>query len=203
MGRNGVGKTTLIRSITALTPPAKGRITFDGAELTKLAPHRIARLGVALVPQGRRVFGSLTVAEHLEKMPGRPRHDEEWTVARVLEVFPRLRERWRQKAAHLSGGEQSMLAIARALRLNPKCLLMDEPMEGLSPVYVQAVAEVIQRLRREGSLSILLVIPELALALKLADRICVMSTGEIVFTGTPEELQARSDVQARYIGVGH
>ncbi|MGH7876993.1 MAG: ABC transporter ATP-binding protein, partial [Candidatus Dormibacteraceae bacterium] len=109
MGRNGVGKTTLIRSITALTPPAKGRITFDGAELTKLAPHRIARLGVALVPQGRRVFGSLTVAEHLEKMPGRPRHDEEWTVARVLEVFPRLRERWRQKAAHLSGGEQSML----------------------------------------------------------------------------------------------
>jgi branched-chain amino acid transport system ATP-binding protein len=200
MGRNGVGKTTLVRSITGLTPPQRGSIAFDGADLTKLRPHEIARRGIGLVPQGRRVFGSLSVQEHLEKV-GYSRTGA-WSVERVLDVFPRLHERWREKASHLSGGEQSMLAIARALRLETRCLLMDEPMEGLSPVYVQTVVEVIEQLRAQGDLSILLVVPELAVALRLADHVCVMSTGQIVFQGTPAELESRKDVQARYIGIG-
>lgn len=202
MGRNGVGKTTLIRSITSLTPPSRGHIYLDGNEITGLPPHQIAKRGIALVPQGRRIFRSLTVAEHLDKIPVSSSRDQPWSVDRILDIFPRLRERWRQRAGHLSGGEQSMLAIARALRLGPRCLLMDEPMEGLAPIYVQAVAEVIQQLRQEGGLSILLVIPDLAMALQLADQICVMGTGEIVFSGLPKELESRPDIQARYIGVG-
>jgi branched-chain amino acid transport system ATP-binding protein len=203
MGRNGVGKSTLIRSITGLTPPQRGRIRFNDCDLVGLLPHQIARLGLGLVPQGRRVFGSLTVREHLSKVVGVSRRDAVWSVERVLALFPQLKARWNQRARHLSGGEQSMLAIARALRLEPRCLLMDEPMEGLAPFYVQVVAETIQRLRTESGLSILLVVPELALALRLADRICVMSTGRVVFEGPPMELAERTDVQTRYIGVGH
>jgi branched-chain amino acid transport system ATP-binding protein len=202
MGRNGVGKSTLIRSVMGLTPPRRGSVKFGDAELTKLRSHAIARQGIGLVPQGRRVFGSLTVAEHLEKIGRRRNGEETWTVDRVLDIFPRLRERWDERAKNLSGGEQSMLAIGRALRLEPKCLLMDEPMEGLSPVYVQTVIEVIRRLREESGLSILLVVPELAIALDLADHVCVMSTGQIVFEGSPDELRARPDVQSRYIGIG-
>lgn len=202
MGRNGVGKTTLCRSVMGLSPPRRGSVRFDGVDLTGRAPHEIAHEGIALVPQGRRVFSSLTVGEHLEKV-GRPRAgNSRWPVDRVVEIFPRLRERWGQRAGHLSGGEQSMLAIARALRLEPRCLLMDEPMEGLSPAFVQTVVEVIRELRQEGDLSILLVVPELAVALDLADRVCVMDTGSVVFSGQPAELQERRDIQARYIGVG-
>lgn len=201
MGRNGAGKTTLIGSISGLTPASEGHIHFAGADLTRLMPYQIARQGVSLVPQGRRVFGSLSVREHLDIVNSSGRATA-WTTERVLEVFPQLKTRLNQQASHLSGGEQSMLAIARALRLQPKCLLMDEPMEGLSPVYVQIVARVIQDLRNEAELAILLVIPELALALQLANRICIMSTGRIVFDGTPQELQESPDIQARYIGVG-
>lgn len=202
MGRNGVGKTTLCRSVMGMTAPRRGRVSFDGVDLTGRRPHEVAKHGVAIVPQGRRIFPSLSVEEHLEKV-GRPRlHDERWPVDRVLDIFPRLRERWRARAGHLSGGEQSMLAIARALRLEPRCLLMDEPMEGLAPLYVQTVVEVIRQLRQEGDLSILLVIPELAIAMELADRVCVMETGRIAFAGRPAELEARKDIQARYIGVG-
>ena len=202
MGRNGVGKTTLCRSVMGMTAPRRGRILFEGRNLCGLAPHEIARQGVAIVPQGRRIFPSLTVGEHLEKV-GRPgQNNTRWPVDRVVEVFPRLRERWRQRAGNLSGGEQSMLAIGRALRLEPRCLLMDEPMEGLSPRFVQTVVEVIRGLRQEGDLSILLVVPELAIALDLADRVCVMATGRIAFTGSPAELEQRKDIQARYMGVG-
>lgn len=202
MGRNGVGKTTLCRSVMGMSPPRRGRVSFDGVELTGKPSHLIAREGVAIVPQGRRVFPTLTVGEHLEKV-GRPRlRNSRWPVERVVEIFPRLGERWSQRAGHLSGGEQSMLAIARALRLEPRCLLLDEPMEGLSPVFVQIVVDVIRELRREGDLSILLVIPELAIALDLADHVCVMGTGQIAFSGRPDELKADKDVQARYIGVG-
>lgn len=201
MGRNGAGKTTLMGSISGLTPPREGQVRFGGTDLTRLKPYQIARQGVSLVPQGRRVFGSLSVREHLDIVNSSGRAIA-WPTERVLEVFPQLKTRWNQQASHLSGGEQSMLAIARALRLQPRCLLMDEPMEGLSPVYVQIVAHVIQELRTEAELAILLVIPELALALKLADRICIMSTGTIVFDGTPQELEQSPEIQARYIGVG-
>jgi branched-chain amino acid transport system ATP-binding protein len=200
MGRNGAGKTTLLGSISGLTPPRNGEIRFEGNDLTGLKPYQIARLGVSLVPQGRRVFGSLSVREHLDIVNPSGRAVT-WTAERVLDVFPQLKTRWNQRASHLSGGEQSMLAIARALRLQPTCLLMDEPMEGLSPVYVQIVANVIQALRNEAERAILLVIPELALAVQLADRICIMSTGSIVFDGTPRELEESPDTQARYLGV--
>jgi branched-chain amino acid transport system ATP-binding protein len=201
MGRNGVGKTTLVRSVMGLTPPRSGTVALDGEAIQGRAPHRIARLGVGLVPQGRRVFGSVTVAEHLEKVVRANGREEKWSIERVLDVFPRLGERWNEKARHLSGGEQSMLAIARALRLEPSCLLMDEPMEGLSPVNVDVVIDVVRRLRDAGGISILLVVPELAIALDLADEICVMSTGEVVFSGSADELRERTDIQARYIGI--
>jgi branched-chain amino acid transport system ATP-binding protein len=201
MGRNGVGKTTLVRSIMGLTKPRSGSVTADGQELTGLDSHRIARLGVGLVPQGRRIFGSLTVMEHLEKVTRAQGRAESWTVDRVFEVFPRLAERRHAKARNLSGGEQSMLAIGRALRLQPGCLLMDEPMEGLSPLYVGFVIDIVRRLRDAGGISILLVVPELEIALDLADDICVLSTGQVVFQGSPDELRKRTDIQARYIGI--
>lgn len=201
MGRNGVGKTTLVRSIMGLTKPRSGSAVTGGVDLTTLPTHRIARLGVGLVPQGRQIFGSVTVGEHLEKLIESPLDQGPWTKERILDVFPRLGDRWHQRAGTLSGGEQSMLAIARALRLQPTCLLMDEPMEGLSPAFVDIVCDVIKRLRDAGGISILLVVPELDVALDLADGICVLSTGEVVFRGTPDELRQRPDVQARYIGI--
>jgi branched-chain amino acid transport system ATP-binding protein len=202
MGRNGVGKTTTVRSIMGLTPPRRGSIKLMDEELAGLQPHQIARKGIGLVPQGRRIFGSVTVGEHLEKVVARVQGREEtWTIDRILEIFPRLGERWNEKAKNLSGGEQSMLAIARALRLEPSLLVMDEPMEGLSPVYVEIVIDVIRKLRDAGGVSILLVVPELEIALDLADSICVMGTGSVVFKGTPDELRERTDIQARYIGI--
>lgn len=202
MGRNGVGKTTLVRSICGVTPPKSGRVVLDGVELQSMRPHRAARRGLATVPQGRHIFPTVTVGEHLTKViPKRSRGEERWTTERIFEVFPKLRERWNQRAGTLSGGEQSMLAMARALRLQPSCLLMDEPMEGLSPAFVDVVCEVIQRLREDGGMSMLLVVPELDIALDLADEIYVLSTGSVVFRGTPDELRANPEVQSRYIGI--
>jgi len=202
MGRNGVGKTTLIRSIMGLTPARDGTIRVEEQDVTHLPPHRIARLGVGLVPQGRHVFGSLSVLEHLTAVNRAGDGEGSWPLERVFDVFPRLRERQHQKARHLSGGEQSMLAIARALRTQPRCLLMDEPMEGLAPIFVDAVFDVVRGLKQEAGLSILLVVPEFAIAMRLADYVYVMSTGEVVFEGTPDELAQRRDVQSRYIGIG-
>jgi branched-chain amino acid transport system ATP-binding protein len=201
MGRNGAGKTTVIRSIAGLTPPRRGSILFDGEELTRLPAHEIARRGIGLVPQGRRIFASLSVGEHLAVAASRRRRTT-WTTERIFTIFPRLKERIRQRAAHLSGGEQSMLAIARALRTEPECLLMDEPTEGLAPLFIDIVLDVIRELRSAGELGILIVVQELPIALAIADCICVLDKGSIVFDGSPQELTKRPEIQARYIGVG-
>jgi branched-chain amino acid transport system ATP-binding protein len=198
LGRNGMGKTTLIRSIIGFTPPRRGRVVFKGREVTGWPSNRIVGLGLGLVPQGRRVFPSLTVAENLAvaaRGNGGP-----WTVERTMELFPRLRERSENRAGKLSGGEQQMLAIARALMSNPELLLMDEPTEGLAPLLVREVGRVIEKLKREG-LSILLVEQNLPLALRLSDRVHVLSRGRIVHSSTPDELWKNDAVKSRYLGV--
>ncbi len=196
LGRNGAGKTTLIRSIMGLTPPRAGRVLVDGEPVQGWPAHRIARHGLALVPQGRRIFAPLTVRENLllgARGPG-------WTIDRVLELFPRLRERARQPGGTLSGGEQQMLALARALLTNGRMLLLDEPSEGLAPLVVREIGRILARLRDER-LSVLLVEQNYALALQIADRVYVMSKGQIVYEGSPRALDADEDVKRRYLGV--
>jgi branched-chain amino acid transport system ATP-binding protein len=197
LGRNGMGKTTLIRTIVGFTPPRAGRVRYRDAEITRLPPFRMVALGMALVPQGRRVFPSLSVRENLEVAR---RGAGRWSLEQVYALFPRLRERAGNRANKLSGGEQQMLAIGRALMSNPDLLLMDEPTEGLAPLLVREVGRVIAELKRSG-LSILLVEQNLALALSVADRVHVLSRGQIVHTGTPAELMANDDVKTRYLGV--
>jgi branched-chain amino acid transport system ATP-binding protein len=199
LGRNGMGKTTLIRSIVGFTPPRQGRVVFKDREITGWPSNRIVALGLGLVPQGRRVFPSLTVVENLSVAASR--NGGPWTIERTMDLFPRLRERARNRAGKLSGGEQQMLAIARALMSNPELLLMDEPTEGLAPLLVREVGRVIDTLKREG-LSILLVEQNLPLALRLADRVHVVSRGRIVHSSTPDELWKNTEVKARYLGVG-
>ncbi|MGH7367457.1 MAG: ABC transporter ATP-binding protein [Candidatus Rokuibacteriota bacterium] len=197
LGRNGMGKTTLIRSIVGFTPPRRGRIRYKDTEITRLPAFRMVELGMALVPQGRRVFPSLSVRENLEV--ARRGHGR-WSLEQVYALFPRLRERAGNRANKLSGGEQQMLAIGRALMSNPDLLLMDEPTEGLAPLLVREVGRVIAELKRSG-LSILLVEQNLALALSAADRVHVLGRGQIVHTGTPAELMGNDDVKTRYLGV--
>jgi branched-chain amino acid transport system ATP-binding protein len=197
LGRNGMGKTTLMRSIIGFTPPRRGTVRFKGEEITARPPFRMTALGIALVPQGRRVFPSLSVRENLEVAR---RGDGAWNLERAYSVFPRLREREKNRANKLSGGEQQMLAIARALMSNPELLLMDEPTEGLAPLLVREVARVIEELRREG-LSILLVEQNLPMALSVADRVHILSRGQIVHSSTPAELMASEDIKSRYLGV--
>ena len=203
MGRNGVGKTTTIRSIVGFSPPERGTITFKDLDITKKPPHEIAKEGIGLVPQGRRIFPSLTVAEHLHvfqrKGDGASRRG--WDLDRIGELFPALAGRMKQKASVLSGGEQQMLAIARALLTNPDLLLMDEPSEGLSPLLVQQVVEVIRHLRTTAELPILLVEQNLSLALNLADYVYVMKKGAVAFEGPAEELANSPDIQRTYLGV--
>ncbi len=198
LGRNGMGKTTLMRSIVGFTPVRRGRIVFKGREITRWPSNRIVGLGLGLVPQGRRVFPSLTVAENLA-VAARP-NGGPWTAERAMELFPRLRERAENRAGKLSGGEQQMLAIARALMSNPELLLMDEPTEGLAPLLVREVGRVIEGLKREG-LSILLVEQNLPLALRLADRVHVLSRGRIMHSSTPAELWQNDTIKSRYLGV--
>jgi branched-chain amino acid transport system ATP-binding protein len=199
LGRNGMGKTTLIRSIIGFTPPRRGHVLFKGQEITGWPSNHAVALGLGLVPQGRRVFPSLTVLENLT-VAARGRPGGVWTVERAMELFPRLRERAQSRANKLSGGEQQMLAIARALMTNPELLLMDEPTEGLAPLLVREVGRVIERLKQDG-LSILLVEQNLSLALRLGDEIHVLSRGRIVHSSTPAELWANDPVKARYLGV--
>jgi branched-chain amino acid transport system ATP-binding protein len=196
LGRNGMGKTTLIRSIIGFTPARRGAVRFLGQDITGWPPFRAVERGMGLVPQGRRVFPSLTVRENLEVAA----RGDGWSVDRVFALFPRLAERARNRAGRLSGGEQQMLAIGRALMTNPVLLLMDEPTEGLAPLLVREVGRVIAELKREG-LSILLVEQNLPLALSVADRAHVLSRGEIVYSGTAKELSDNHAVQARYLGV--
>jgi branched-chain amino acid transport system ATP-binding protein len=197
LGRNGMGKTTLVRSIVGFTPPRAGRIRYQGAEITRLPSFRMVELGMALVPQGRRVFPSLSVRENLEVAR---RGTGRWSLEQVYALFPRLRERAVNRANKLSGGEQQMLAIGRALMSNPELLLLDEPTEGLAPLLVREVGRVIAELKRSG-LSILLVEQNLAMALSVADRVHVLSRGQIVHTGTPVEIMGNEDVKTRYLGV--
>jgi branched-chain amino acid transport system ATP-binding protein len=196
LGRNGVGKTTLCRSLAGLTPARAGRIVLNGTEITHLAPHTICASHISLVPQGRRIFSSLTVEENLavafQKGP--------WDVGRVFGVFPRLGERRHHRGNELSGGEQQMLAIARALVANPVLLVMDEPTEGLAPILVAEVGKLIRQLKDEGT-SILLVEQNAAFAVKVADYVHVMSQGRIVHSSDPEALWANQDIKAQFLGV--
>jgi len=193
LGRNGVGKTTLCRSLVGLTPARAGRIVFDGVDITRLPPYRIHARGVSLVPQGRRIFQSLTVRENLAIAA---RED----LDRVLSIFPRLAERAGHRGNELSGGEQQMLAIARALVARPLLLVLDEPTEGLAPVLVAEVAAVIRRLREQGT-SILLVEQNAAFAVKLADRAHVMSRGRIVHSTDPAALWNNEEIKTQLLGV--
>jgi len=199
LGRNGVGKTTLIRSIIGFTPPRRGRILLRGEDITHLAPHEIARRGVGLVPQGRRIFASLGVGEHLE-IGQRAGNGAGWSFDRVLELFPPLRERLRNRGNKLSGGEQQMLACGRALVGNPDILLMDEPSEGLAPLLVRELGRILGRLKAGGA-SILIVEQNLAFALRVADHVYLMSKGKIVHESRPDELLRNHEVKARYLGV--
>jgi branched-chain amino acid transport system ATP-binding protein len=200
LGRNGVGKTTTVRSIVGFTPPRRGNVVFKGKKIAGLSAQRIARMGISLVPQGRRVFDSLTVREHL-KIFGASGGANGWDLDRVVSTFPRLGERLKQRAGRLSGGEQQMLAIGRALITNPDLLVMDEITEGLSPVMVEATVSVIRNLKETEGQTILLVEQNLPMALSLADYVYVMNKGAIVFEGLSEELESAQDVHALYLGV--
>jgi len=196
LGRNGAGKTTMIRSIVGFTPPREGRILVDGQATHRWPAYRIARRGVALVPQGRRIFSPLSVRENL-LLGARA---DGWTLERVFGLFPRLRERAEQAGGTLSGGEQQMLAVGRALLTNGRLLVLDEPSEGLAPLIVREIGRILQGLKGER-LSILLVEQNYHLALQVADRVYVMNKGQIVYEGTPASLQGDENVKRRYLGV--
>jgi len=204
LGRNGVGKTTLCRSIVGFNSARSGRVAFNDIDITHLPPHRIHGLGISLVPQGRRIFPSLTVQENLaiaEKRDGKISPSPfSWNLQKVFALFPRLAERSRHRGNELSGGEQQMLAIARALVANPVVLVMDEPTEGLAPALVAEVASLIQRLRAEGT-SVLLVEQNAAFAVKVADQVHLMSKGRIVHSSEPAALWENEDIKTQFLGV--
>ena len=202
LGTNGAGKTTTLRAISGFLGAddaqiVGGRVVFLGEAVTGRPPHTLARRGLVLVPERDKVFETLTVRENLEVAR---RGTGRWSLEQVYALFPRLRERAANRANKLSGGEQQMLAIGRALMSNPELLLLDEPTEGLAPLLVREVGRVIAELKRSG-LSILLVEQNLALALSVADRVHVLSRGQIVHSGTPGELMSNDDVKTRYLGV--
>ena len=198
LGRNGAGKTTTLRSITGLTPPRKGEIRYQGRDIAGLDAHRISRMGIALVPETRGIFSYLTCQENLAIAR---RAGSRWQMETVLERFPKLKERLNNKGRELSGGEQQMLAIARALLTGPELLLLDEPSQGLAPLVVSAVMDTIRKLKDER-VSMLLVEQNAEMALQLADRVYVIDHGTVVFEGTPERLRADRQVMVTYLGVG-
>ena len=200
VGRNGMGKTTLCAAVMGISPPrANGSIRFQGEEVLGRPSYRIAQAGIGYVPQGRRLFPSLSVDEHL-RMVGGGNGGSRWTVKRVYELFPRLAERKRNGGAQLSGGEQQMLAIGRALLTNPRLLIMDEPSEGLAPTIIEALIEAFRRLEEEG-LRILLIEQNLGVATSLASRQLIMVGGEIALETTADELVGDPELQRRYLGV--
>ncbi len=199
LGRNGVGKTTLVNSIVGFNPPRRGRIAFKGRDITRVSSVQTVRGGMGLVPQGRRVFPTLSVEENL-RVAANAVERRGWTLDRVYALFPRLQERRRQRARTLSGGEQQMLAIGRGLMTNPDCLIMDEPSEGLAPIIIQSLWKAVAKLRDEG-LSILLVEQNAALAIELVDHVHVMSKGTVVWSGTPKALWADAEAKASYLGI--
>jgi branched-chain amino acid transport system ATP-binding protein len=200
LGRNGVGKTTLCRSLTGLTPARRGRVTFNDIDTTHMAPHRIREAGISLVPQGRRIFTSLTVAENLAIAVRDARSGRAWSLDRIHALFPRLEERGHHRGGDLSGGEQQMLAIARALVANPLLLIMDEPTEGLAPSLVAEVGRLIRQLRQEG-MSVLLVEQSAAFAVQISDYAHVMSQGSIVHSSEPAALWGNEEIKSQYLGV--
>jgi len=203
VGRNGMGKTTLCNAIMGISPPrAAGSIRFDGAELVGASSHKIARQGIGYVPQGRRLFPSLTVDQHLRIASRSASSNGEggWTRERVYELFPRLGERKRNGGAQLSGGEQQMLAIGRALVTNPKILVMDEPSEGLAPAIIESLIETFRLLEEQG-IAILLIEQNLGVATALAERQLVMIGGQIAAETTATELAGDPELQRRYLGV--
>jgi len=199
LGRNGMGKTTVVRSIMGFTPPSQGIVRFKGAEINGLEPYQIARMGLALIPQGRGIFPSLSVRENLTIAARKGSQGESWNLERIYSLFPILKERAGFYANLLSGGEQQMLSIARALMTNPDLLLMDEPSEGLAPLIVQEISRIIDRLR--GSHAVLLAEQNLSMALGLADYIYVISKGSVVYESTPQELRHNDEVKSRHLGV--
>ena len=201
LGRNGMGKTTTIRSIMGLTPPKKGSIQFNGTELVGMPTYKIAKLGIGLIPQGRLIFQSLSVVENLKMAARSSGKKDPWTLEKVFTVFPKLAERRKNKGNLLSGGEQQMLTIARALMTNPDLLLFDEPSEGLAPVVVDEVFRVIQRLKEAGE-SILLVEQDFGMAMSVADYVYIMSKGTVVYESTPDKHIDDEHVKATYLGVG-
>ena len=198
LGRNGVGKSTLLMTLAGLVPATAGSVRLDGAELVGQRPDRIARSGVALVPQGRRVWATLTVGEHLALASGR--RTGTWSVDTVLDLLPRLADRHKQYAGQLSGGEQQMLAVARALLTNPRLVLLDEPSDGLAPAIVEQIAGVIATMRGEG-VAVLLVEQDLHLAFGVADEIAVMAKGALVHRVPTAEFRRDPDTAHRLLGV--
>ncbi len=201
MGRNGMGKTTTVRSILGLTPASAGAIRFEGHDIKALAPYRIAQLGIGLVPEGRQIFPNLSVRENLvataANRTGRP---EPWTLPRVFELFPRLAERAHSLGDTLSGGEQQMLAIGRALMTNPTLLILDEATEGLAPLVRAEIWHCLENLKASGQ-SILVIDKNVEALTRIAQRHVIIEKGRVVWTGSSAELAANEDVQHRYLGV--
>lgn len=201
MGRNGMGKTTTVRAIMGLLAPHGGTITFEGQPIHGAAPERVARLGAGLVPEGRQVFPTLTVRENLiATAANRQKRDDPWTLDRVYDLFPRMRERAGQYAGTLSGGEQQMLAIGRALMTNPKLLILDEATEGLAPVIRAEIWHVIEHLKAQGQ-SILLIDKNLSVLKRLADRHYILEKGKMVWSGTGADLERDTDKVQSYVGL--
>ncbi|MBI1726295.1 MAG: ABC transporter ATP-binding protein [Candidatus Rokubacteria bacterium] len=200
LGRNGVGKTTTLRSLIGLTPPRAGHVVFDGMDITGWAPYRVARQGIAFVPQERRLFGDLSVRENLEVARRGTRGASAWGVERVYETFPILEQLDARRAGYLSGGEQQMLAIGRALMGNPRLLILDEPSEGLAPLVVDALCEHIRALKADG-MTILMAEQNLTLALALSERVYILDKGHVRFAGTVAEFEADTTLRDEYLAV--
>jgi len=203
IGRNGVGKTTLIYSIIGFRPIRTGNILLGGTEIGDLPTHKVVRLGVGLVPQGRRIFSSLTVSENLEvpyKCKPNGERNFDFSIDKIFEIFPELKKRKAHKGGNLSGGEQQMLATGRGLVSQPKLLLMDEPSEGLAPMLVQGLGENIKNFKKHG-LTVFLVEQKLSFVLEVADYVYVMSKGKIVYHATPDDLWKNEEIKARHLGV--
>ena len=198
LGRNGAGKTTTMKSVIGLTPPKRGSIQFKNEEITRIKPYLLARKGIAYVPDDRRIFADLTVRENLEIAARKGRGVEEWDMERVFDLFPALKAIGSRKGGCLSGGEQKMLAIARALMGNPELLLLDEPTEGLAPVLVYALEEQIKRLKEVG-LTVFLAEQNVRSALRVSDRGYIIDNGQIRYQGSVEELKENEEVRKRYL----
>ncbi len=199
LGRNGVGKTTTMRSVMGLTPPRRGRVIWKGADVAGRAPHQIAKAGIGFVPEDRRIFADLTVWENLD-VATRNRGSGGWTIERIFDLFPKLRELVARQGGYLSGGEQQMLTIARTLMGNPALLLLDEPSEGLAPLVVDHLKEQIGRLKSEG-LTILLAEQNVGFSLDLADRVYVLEKGEIRYEGTSRAFREDESIRHQYLAI--